>query len=92
MLDTYFSLNIMWYTLLLILGAPNQSRWESIPIKIAIVKLCFVWKININITQNIKGRLQKKNGKENDIVQKGGEVSEKNQILNVFSFVTIKEG
>ena len=31
-----------------------------------------------------KGRLQKKiNGKENDIVQKGGGVSEKYQIMNV---------
>ena len=30
----------------------------------------------------------KKNGKENDIVQKGGEVSEKYQILNVLLKVT----
>ena len=36
--------------------------------------------------------LKKINGKENDIVKRGGEVSEKNQILNVLLKVTFYWG
>ena len=41
---------------------------------------------------NIREDFKKINSKKNDIVQKGGEVSEKNQILNVLLKVTFYSG
>ena len=39
-------------------------------------------KMSYSVALSLKGRLEK-DGKKSDIVQKGGGVSEKNQILNV---------